>query len=649
MPKHSIAEYALLAFFKFFSACIRALPVGLRLWCGRRIGDLLFFFDVRHKARVFAQINRACGDGRSPRQIDGLTRRFYRHFGQSIVEMLFLPAITTAYIRRYISFEGMEHVQEAFRRGKGVILLGVHAGSWEISNVICANLGFPFYLFVRGQRSSLLNELLNRYRSQKGCRLIERESQLRTLVSALRRNEAIGMTLDQGGKNGVLVDFLGRTASFATGAVKLALRYGATILPAYYTRESGPRIKTIIAPAFVVSRSGEEEADIRANVQALARIYEGFIRRYPAEYYWPYKIWKYSSQRTVLVLSDSKAGHQRQAEAVAAEVGRLYAQRKIRCALVTVPVRFRSRWRERLFSLGCLGAGRYRCQGCQRCVSWALDAQTQRAVSGVCPDVVVSCGQSVAAVNVQISRFHDACSIVVMRPSLLGLSRFDLAVVPQHDRAPQRANVVKTFGALSTFDPEVARAQARQLCASTAGVLQESGAYVGVLLGGDARGFCLDEILARRVLCQAFAAAERLQAKVLVSTSRRSSASVEKAVKEECRAHERCALSVIANEQNWPFAAGGIMGLCRVAVVSPESISMISEAASAGCRVVSFEGGPGGKHRRFLEEFVQRGYVRIAPVERLQEALEAAWGAPVPQLLEENRLRLEKALGRVLP
>ena len=43
---------------------------------------------------------------------------------------------------------------------------------------------------------------------------------------------------------------------------------------------------------------------------------EGYIRKFPQEYFWFYKIWKYSPFRKIVVLSDGKAGHLRQAQAV---------------------------------------------------------------------------------------------------------------------------------------------------------------------------------------------------------------------------------------------------------------------------------------------------------------------------------------------
>ena len=119
----------------------------------------------------------------------------------------------------------------------------MHAGSWELSNIITANLGFPFSMFIREQGLERLNNLLNDYRKRKGCRVISRKGGIKEVVAALNNNEAVGMTVDQGTDTGVLVDFFGKPASMPKGAIKLALKYNVPLIPVFFKRIDGPKIK----------------------------------------------------------------------------------------------------------------------------------------------------------------------------------------------------------------------------------------------------------------------------------------------------------------------------------------------------------------------------------------------------------------------
>jgi len=119
--------------------------------------------------------------------------------------------------------------------------------------------------------------------------------------------------------------------------------------------------------------------------------------------------------------------------------------------------------------------------------------------------------------------------------------------------------------------------------------------------------------------------AEETGADVLLTTSRRTQARAEEEVKKEFLGYPRCKLLVIANENNHPDALGGILGLSSVIISSPESISMVSEAVTSGKRVIVFDAeGLSLKHRRFLENFRDKGYVRLVRIEDLASAVREA-------------------------
>jgi Kdo2-lipid IVA lauroyltransferase/acyltransferase len=614
MKKDFWKDYLGYTAFKLIGPLIRLLPLGLSMSLGRFMGELIYCLDYKHRCLAYSNIKMALGDKFSPCELKKITKQFYLSFGQNIIDIFLIPVISKEHMNKYLEIEGKENIAEAFKKGKGVIFSAVHAGSWELSNVICAGLGFPFRVFVRGQNFPRLNKLLNAYRRQKGCRIFEREdqNQLRRLIEALKANEAIGMTADQGGKTGILVDFFGKSASMPSGAVKLALRYDAAILPSFYTRTKDAYYKLIIAPPFSLKRTGNSEEDIRINLQALVKIFEGYITKYPNEYLWTYKIWKYSDIRDILILSDGKTGHLRQAEAAADAVSAVLREKGIKSRVKTLEIKFRNRFSRRLLAFCALLAGKYSCQGCSMCLRRFLSEDSYQSLIKSAADIIISCGSSVAAVNYVVSRENRAKSIVIMRPSLLGLRRFDLAVIPRHDHPPQRKNIVVTEGSLNLIDGAYLKEQAEKLMQARASSLEPSGFNIGVLIGGDSKGFYLDAGLVKVIIGQLKDLAEKQNANIFITTSRRTRPEVEQLVKDEFKDYPKCRFLVIAGEDNPSYAVGGILSVSRVVVISPESISMISEAVSSGKYVVVFDAPVSRRHRAFLNRLVQKRYIHLA-------------------------------------
>jgi len=656
MNKDSIIDYSSCILIKLLGPLIRSLPIRFTLFLGRRLGELLYYFDLRHKSLAYANIKAALGSKLSPYQLAGLTKDFYRDFGQNLIEIFFIPLVNKQYLNKYAIFEGLEHIEDGFKKGKGVILLGVHEGSWEVSNMFCANLGFPFMVFVRDQIYPRLNQLLNSYRSRNGYKVIQRQNQTRQLIEALKNNYAVGMTADQGGKRGTLVKFFSKDASMASGAVKLALTYDCIIIPGFYTRVKGPYVKLIFQPPFEIKKTNDFQNDVRDNLQRLISIFEKYILGYPKEYLWLYKIWKYSDEKKVLILDDAKTGHLRQSQAVAKIASNTLKERGINDCVDIIEIKFRNKFAKLALTVSSCLAGKYYCQGCLWCLRTFLKRETYKSLISIKPDIVISCGSAIAPINFIISRENLAKSVVILRPSVLSTNRFDMVIMPKHDNPPRRKNNVITEAALNVVDAEYLKEQSDKLIQSQgslpgrqAGRLKPQGFYIGVLIGGDSKTFVLKTNTISEVIRQIKSASERLDADVLVTTSRRTSREIETVVKNEFKDYDRCKLLIIANEKNIPEAVGGILALSRILIISPESISMISEALNSQKYVVVFNApGLSKKHQQFINYFAKNKYLYLAEGLDLSERIKEFWlDKPQIRTLRDNLLVIE-AMKRII-
>ncbi len=654
MKQNLIVDYLSCILFRLASFFTFFLPLNFSLFLGRRLGDLIYLFDAKHRAVAYANIRRALADKLNSQACAKITRLAYQAFGQNLIEISFIGRINKRYLEKYIHIENRDNIEAAFKRGKGVIFLAVHEGNWELSNIICANLGFPFVLFVRDQGFPRLNALLNSYRLKQGAKIIHKQARgqwfgstqpkpqtgIRQLIEALRSNQAIGMTADQGGKAGRIVKFFGKEASMSTGAVKLALKYDCSIIPVFYTRTKGPYTKVILDQVYTVTKSENPENDLRENLQRLTGIYEKYILQYPHEYLWTYKIWKYGKEKEVLIISDGKTGHLRQSEGVAKLIKQQLANRGIKTNLFIKEAKFRSKVSRFIFNL---------CHSCICCLRYALTDQSWQGMENSKPDIIISAGASVSAVNYLLAEENQAKSIVLMRPANLSLKKFNLAIIPEHDRPVKKKNVVVTEGALNLIDADYLKQKSESLEQSNLlkGILLNP--CIGVLIGGNSRSFSIDAKTIIELAGQIKKAAEELNASILISTSRRTSPEAEQQIKNEFINYPRCKLLVIANENNNPFVAGGILGLSDIIISSPESISMISESVAAEKYVLVFKAeGLSKKHRRFLKNYQDRRYIYLKQVDELADSINELWKNKPKVNSPKDNLKVIEALNKII-
>ncbi len=643
----SLIDWLGCALFRLLGPVFRSMPVAAAFFIGRRLGDVLYACDGKHRRRVFDNLKTAFGRDMDIPALRRLTLDFYRTFGQNAIEIFLIPRIDGSYVAKYVAFEGKEYIDEAFKSGKGVIFVGVHAGSWELSNSLSTAYKIPFSMFVREQKLPRLNVLLNEYRRQKGARLIRKEDQMREMIRVLRANESFGMSADQGGRSGVLVPFLGRDASMASGAVKLAMRYGCAIVPFYCTRVSGPYIKLFLRKP-VTFESADGDSAVTENLRRLIEAFEDWIRRYPKDYLWTYRVWKYSRARTVMIVSDGKTGHLRQSQAVASLAAQRLKDRGYEVREVTVELGFLpGAMRAASFAVQSRLSNNITCGQCLECLRGAVTPEAFKALTQEHVDVVVSCGSSVAPVNRLISLYHGARSIAIMRPVMMGWGAFDLVVALAHDHPPSKAGVVETQGAMNLVTPGYLEANRRELLAACPGL--EGKRIIGCLLGGDTKDFIFEPGAIETVLQQLKKAAEQIDGYLAVTTSRRTSAAVEAVVKKELAGYSRCPLLIVARENNVPYAVGGILAVSSITVVSPESISMVSEAASSGAYVVVFDlPGLRLKFQEFLAIFSRKKYIMLVGAEDLSAAVHNIWYNKPQRAQLADRQAVSEALARIL-
>lgn len=623
----SIAYYCV----KIFGALVRVLPVGAALGLGRLAGSVIYYLDFKRRHLAYTNLKIAFSKTKSPHELRKINKQSFQNFGQNFIELLRLPLMNDLpSVKKFVTIDGRENALNALKQGKGVILLANHFGNWELASKAGAALfEHPYKVIVNRQKKfSRLNELLNSYRIYPGSGVIERGMATRQAIKSLRANELVAIVVDQGGRDGTLVPFFDRQASMADGAIRMALRMGTPVCFVNLVREKGPYHRLYIHEPFKLIQTGDQDQDVEQNLLQVTRLMEKYIREYPAAYMWFYKIWKYSKESVLVVLNDGKTGHLRQSQTVAAMIEKALSDRGIGCSTATLDVNYKNTWSARVLSLLSLFTNGYFFHGHLGFLRWFLEQKSFEQVMSLKADVIVSCGSSLAGINNLLAGEQQAKSIVILKPGLLPLDRFDLVILPQHDQPQKAENVVITKGAPNLITPEYLEQQSKSLLNRYSHLKLRGKLKIGVLIGGDTKDYFLSEPNVKLVLNQIREVADEINADILLTTSRRTSERVENMLQREIKKLTACQLFISANRNNVPEAVGGILGLSDLIVVSGDSISMISEAASSGKNTIVFPvqnyaqaAALTHKHHAFIDQLNADGYIVSVGIKDVRRAI----------------------------
>lgn len=233
----------------------------------------------------------------------------------------------------------------------------------------------------------------------------------------------------------------------------------------------------------------------------------------------------------------------------------------------------------------------------------------------------------------------------------MGLSRFDLAIVPEHDRVKENSHVVSTLLTPTIIDAQYAQARAADF-QKRFHLSDVSGHYGGpniaLLIGGDTPDFSLSPEQIETINTQLKATVSSLKGQLFVTTSRRTDPEIDRLCEQDYANYFACALLVIANKKNIPDTVAAMVGLSDIVVVSGESISMVSEAVSAEKYVLVFMPQKKvkalTKQERFLQRLAEVGLIKLVEVQSLGEELQGLWKSQPEKPKIPDRQRIEQAL-----
>ncbi|MEM7223644.1 MAG: mitochondrial fission ELM1 family protein [Pseudomonadota bacterium] len=280
------------------------------------------------------------------------------------------------------------------------------------------------------------------------------------------------------------------------------------------------------------------------------------------------------------ILSDGKAGHENQSLGLAEALG---------CQVRILRLEVKAPWRwlpPRLWP-DALGAVHF------------LEARP----TPPWPALIIACGRTTAPVGAALRKASAGASFVVqIQDAKLPPARFDLVVVPEHDRL-RGPNVLTSRGALTRVTPERLAAAAAQFAPSYETLPRPR---VAALIGGTSRTHRMTEENARALGGRLAGLTNEEGAGLMVTLSRRTPSAAAGALRVALQGSG--AMIWDGSGENPYF---GLLALADHIVVTGDSVSMACEAAGTGkpLYVAGIDGGS-PKFTRFHDSLRQAGIAR---------------------------------------
>lgn len=202
---------------------ITSMPMALRI-----MDALISADDVRADRQQMRESLRLIFSDKDDVWIDETLRQITIHYNWAYIDSLVLPVLSEAQIDAVFQVEGMELVDQALAKGRGVMLYGIHYGRFWGGPIYPCKKGYPLSYIARTRG---LAAAYHTNRAITGRMINVDEFNKQEVYEVLQRNELL-MTMADGnaGRKPVTVSFLGQAVQFSPSFIVFARQMGAPLI-----------------------------------------------------------------------------------------------------------------------------------------------------------------------------------------------------------------------------------------------------------------------------------------------------------------------------------------------------------------------------------------------------------------------------------
>lgn len=254
------------------------VPLSIASLCGSLLGIFAWVASPGYRRKLATNMQMA---GYGPGSV---RRQAIIEAGRMVAECPYIWTRQPRQISRKMFTADTDPIEAAERRGKGVLILTPHLGSFEMGARYYAGRR-PITVLFKPPKIDLMRRWLIAARAVEGIEAVPPTvGGVRTMLRTLRRGDIVGLLPDQvpTAGDGIWVPFFGQPAYTMTLPQRLVEMTDCTVVLAMVERLAGGR----------GWRIHFESLDEAPTPEVINKNFERLIRRMPEQYIWGYNRYK---------------------------------------------------------------------------------------------------------------------------------------------------------------------------------------------------------------------------------------------------------------------------------------------------------------------------------------------------------------------
>ncbi len=297
-------EYLLFRFGLFIG---RKFSLSKLQYFGGKLGEFAYLFLYKDRGIIERQLEMIFPE-LDKNHRGTWTKECFINFGQMLFEFLCLPKILKEEANLLI-IENEDVLKNAVQTKKGVILLAMHIGNWELISAYAKRSGIKMSASTTNFPDPRINMLIERQREHENMEILRRGTSKATkrIIQCLKNKEVLVLAIDQ--DTNVLstwVPFFEIPAKTPVGAAVFALKTGATVVSYKVIRQDDGTFKMRFENLGTFLRKNQTfDQDLYSTLRVMNQHIEKEIRKTPSQWAWFHRRWRHRpSENDLKVMND---------------------------------------------------------------------------------------------------------------------------------------------------------------------------------------------------------------------------------------------------------------------------------------------------------------------------------------------------------
>ena len=269
--------------FFFFQLIGYRLSSNLGFFIGRFIGPIF-----RSKKIIIQNLKKAnIKHSESPSLI---ASNVLGNYGRIFAEYVYLKKFRNNELKKYISIDGLEHLENLKKNNKRAVFISGHFNNFELMAMEIEKAGIDLAAIYRPLNNVFLNKTMEQIRKEYICKnqIKKGRAGSREIIKKLIEGKSIALMIDQRVREGEKVKFFNNLATTTTIPAQLVKKYNCELIPIYIERKKSNYFKIYISKPIKVGKT----KSVHQITEFLNQVLEKMILKNVDQWIWTHDRWK---------------------------------------------------------------------------------------------------------------------------------------------------------------------------------------------------------------------------------------------------------------------------------------------------------------------------------------------------------------------